>query len=115
MLKADPTDWLLQQAKGLDRYYILREIVEKSEDDAEVSTLRKAPVDEILGKQLENGSWNDKLYDYEKGTTHQLMKLIELRLSSQDEPIRKGAEYMLQFPGRKRLLCPRTAWMRGRS
>ena len=56
VLKADPTDWLLQQAKGLDGYYILREIVEKSEDDAEVSTLRKAPVDEILRRNSENRS-----------------------------------------------------------
>jgi hypothetical protein len=97
VLKADPTDWLLQQAEDLDRYYILREIMEKPEDDAEVSSLRKTLVDEILGEQLENGSWNDMVYDYEKGTTHQLMKLIELGLSIQDEPIKKGAEYMLRF------------------
>jgi hypothetical protein len=97
VLKADPTGWLLQQAKGLDRYYILREIMERPKEDDKVSSLRKALVDEILGEQLGNGSWNDKVYDYEEGTTHQLMKLIELGLSSQDEPIRKGTEYMLQF------------------
>ena len=97
VLKADPTDWLLQEAQNLDRYYILREIMEKPEEDAEVSSLRKALVDEILGKQLENGSWNNKVYDYEEGTTHRLMKLADLGLSIQDEPIKKGAEYMLQF------------------
>jgi hypothetical protein len=98
VLKADPTGWLMQQAKGLDRYYILREIMEKPEDDAEVSSLRKALVDEILGKQLENGSWDNKVHDdYGQCTTQQLMKLIDLGISSQDEPIEKGAEYILQF------------------
>ncbi len=97
LLKADPTDWLLQQAESLDRYYILREIAEKPEDDTEVENLRKALLDEILGKQLENGSWNDKVHDYANGTTQQLMKLIDLGLSPEDEPIKKGAEYMLQF------------------
>ena len=97
ILKADPTDWLLQQAQDLDRYYILREIMEKPEEDAEVSGLRNALADETLGKQLENGSWNNKVYDYAQGTTHQLMTLIDLGLSAQDEPIQKGEEYMLQF------------------
>ena len=97
LLKADPTDWLLQQAGSLDRYYILREIMEKPEDDTEIESLRKALVDEILGKQLENGSWNDKVHDYAHGTTQQLMKLIDLGLSPEDKPIKKGTEYILQF------------------
>jgi hypothetical protein len=97
ILKADPTDRLLQQATGLDRYYILWEIMERPEEDAEVSSLRNSLVDEILGKQLADGSWNGKAYDYEDGTTHQLMKLLELGLSAQDEPVRKGVEYLLQF------------------
>ena len=71
--------------------------MEKPEEDAEVSRLRKALVDEILGKQLENGSWNNKMYDYAQGTTHQLMKGIDLGSSAQDEPIKKGAEYILRF------------------
>ncbi len=96
-LKADPTGWLLEQAGPLNRYYILRETMERPEEDPEVSGLRKILVDDILGKQLENGSWNNKVYDYEEGTTHQLMKLIELGLDAQDEPVKKGAEYMLQF------------------
>jgi len=94
--KADPTDRLLQEAGNLGRYYILREIMEKSEEDAEVSSLRNSLVDEILSKQLADGSWNGKAHDYEDGTTHQLVKLIELGLSAQDTPIKKGTEYLLQ-------------------
>ena len=96
VLKADPTDRLVQQTGHLARYYILREIMEKSEEDAEVSSLQNDLRDEILGKQMENGSWNGKAYDYQNGTTHQLMTLIELGLSAQDAPIKKGAEYLLQ-------------------
>jgi hypothetical protein len=54
-------------------------------------------MEEIIGKQLENGSWNNKVYDYEEGTTHQLMKLIELGLTAEDEHVRKAVEYMFQF------------------
>ncbi len=97
VLKADPTDWLLGQAEALDRYYILREIVERPPEDAEVARLRKALVDDILASQLENGSWKSKVYNYEQGTTHQLMKLTELGLNCQDRPIKKGAEYLLRF------------------
>ena len=95
-LKADPTDQLLKEVGKLGRYYILREIMDKPEDDAEVSSLRKELVDEILVKQMENGSWNGKAYDYENGTTHQLMKLIELGLSAQDAPVKKGTDYLFQ-------------------
>ena len=96
VLKVDPTDQLLKEVGQLGRYYILREIMEKPEDDAEVGSLRNALVDEILSKQLEDGSWNGKAHDYENGTTHQLMKLVELGMSTQDEPIRKGTEYLLR-------------------
>ena len=96
-LKADPGEWLLAHVSGLDRYYVLREIVEKSEEDAEVSNLRNALVDEILDRQMEDGSWNGRAYDYENGTTHQLMKLMELGLSARDAPVKKGAEYLLRY------------------
>ena len=81
----------------MGRYYILREIMEKPGEDAEVSNLKNALADEILSKQLENGSWNGKAYDYQNGTTHQLVKLIELGLSAKDVPVKKGAEYLFQY------------------
>ncbi len=96
-LKGMPIDWLLQQAKPLNRYYILREIVGKPEDDIEVSSLRKSLIEEIQGKQLENGSWNNKVHDYSHGTTQQLMKLKDLGLNNDEPPIRKGAEYIFRF------------------
>ena len=96
VLKADPTVRLLKELGKPGRYYVLRELMAKPDDDAEVESLRKELVGEIVSKQLENGSWNGKAYDYENGTTHQLMKLLELGLSAQDAPVRKGIEYLLQ-------------------
>jgi hypothetical protein len=96
ILKADPTDLLMQEAGDQDKYYILREIMEKPEDDTEVSNLRNTLVDEILAKQMENGSWNNQPYDYTNGTTHQLMKLMELGLSPEDAPIKRGTDYLFQ-------------------
>ncbi len=80
----------------MGRYYILMEVLEKPKTDPEVADLRRTLIDEILSKQLKNGSWNNKVYDYEKGTTHQLMKLVELGLTAQDEPIKKGADYLFR-------------------
>ena len=96
VLKADPTEKLLEQLEHLDRYYLLREIMEKPGDDTEVSNLRTALVDEILEKQMEDGSWNGQPYDYANGTTHQLMKLMELGLSPEDEPVKRGTDYLFR-------------------
>lgn len=96
VLKTDPTNKLLEQLEHLDRYYLLREIMEKPGDDVEVSNLKNALIDEILSKQLDNGSWNDKPYDYANGTTHQIMKLMELGLSPEDAPVKKGTDYLFQ-------------------
>ena len=48
VLKADPTDKLLEKLEHLDRYYLLREIMGKPEDDAEVSKLRNTLVMRFL-------------------------------------------------------------------
>jgi len=96
VLKADPTEKLLEQLEHLDRYYLLREIMEKPGGDTEVSNLRTALVGEILEKQMEDGSWNGQPYDYANGTTHQLMKLMELGLSPEDEPVKRGTDYLFR-------------------
>lgn len=110
-MNADTKDWrnVLQDMSGLllektedkyynlTRYYILREIFEKPEHDPEVVDLQKDLVYEILHKQLENGSWNNKVYNYEEGTTHQVMNLIDLGMNVKDEPIQRAAAYMFRF------------------
>lgn len=81
----------------LKKYYILREILGKPEDDPEVLTLQKNLIQEILANQLENGSWGDNLYNYEEGTTHQVMTLLDLGVNAKDEPIQRAADYMFSF------------------
>jgi len=96
ILKADSTNLLLKEAGNLDKYYILREIIEKPVEDTEVSNLKNALVDDIVSKQMEDGSWNGKPYDYANGTTHQLMKLMELGLSPEDTPVKRGTDYLFR-------------------
>jgi hypothetical protein len=81
----------------LNRYYILREVLKKPENDPKVVSLRKNLIREILNNQSENGSWNNKVYNYEEGTTHQVMKLIDLGLNVEDEHILKAVNYILSF------------------
>ena len=93
---------LLKKEEGtkyydLKRYFILREIQGVSEDDPEVLTLQKMLVQHILSQQLENGSWNNKVYNYQEGTTHQVMNLVDLGLDAADESIKKAVDYMFTF------------------
>jgi hypothetical protein len=81
----------------LTRYYILKELGEPPEHDPEVVSLRDDLLCKIVDSQMENGSWNNKVYDYEKGTTHQVMTLIDLGMNGKDEPIQKAAAYLVQF------------------
>ncbi|KYK38736.1 MAG: hypothetical protein HXS46_12200 [Theionarchaea archaeon] len=91
---------LLEKVKdnqNLTYYYLLREILEKPDHESEVAQLRKQLVQEILEKQLENGSWKNKVYNYEQGTTHQVMKLLDLGVDITNDSIKKAVTYMFSF------------------
>jgi hypothetical protein len=78
----------------LKKYYVLTEIFGKSDDDPDVAALHNKLVETILGSQLENGSWNNKVYNYEEGTTHQVMTLLDLGITSDDESVTKAVDYI---------------------
>lgn len=82
---------------NLRKYYILREIVTLPKNDPDVVTLHKTLIHGILDKQMENGSWNNKVYNYEEGTTHQVMKLVDLGVNINDDAIKKAVNYMFSF------------------
>lgn len=91
---------LLEKTKdkqNLTRYYILREILKKSGDDTEVVQIQNHLVQKILEQQLDNGSWGNKVYNYEEGTTHQVMKLRDLGVDTTDDPIKRAVTYMFSF------------------
>ncbi|MDW8073101.1 MAG: hypothetical protein RMJ28_02540 [Nitrososphaerota archaeon] len=64
MLKSDPTNWLLEKDNPSVRYFTLREILEKPEDDSEVietknDIMELGMVPQILAKQSSEGYWGD--------------------------------------------------------
>jgi hypothetical protein len=100
-LKRDPTDWLLEEENPSVRYWTLRDIVGKTEDDAEVKKARAKIMEShivktILTKQNPQGFWvspeNLYLPKY-KATYHQLLILAELG-ASPCEKVRKAIEFM---------------------
>ena len=103
-LKADPTDWLLEEDNPSVRYFTLTDINEKPENDTEVKKARKAImtsgiVTRMLEKQNDNGSWGVPADFYLRakynGTVWNMIVLAELGAAGKDKRIRKAAEFIL--------------------
>ena len=62
LLRADPTDWLLEESDPSVRYFTLRWLLDRPEDDQEVisasrSIAESEPVRRLLGGQKPEGYW----------------------------------------------------------
>jgi hypothetical protein len=105
VLKADPTDWLLEEDNPSVRYFTLIDILKHSENETEVKkakqrVIRVGVVPKILSKQKEGGYWG-KPEDFYirskyKGTVWTLIILAELAADPQDKRVRKACEFILQ-------------------
>ncbi len=103
-------DWLLEPDNPSVRYFTLRHLLDRSEEDAEVQAARRdimasEPVQKILAKQKAEGYWvkPDKGYSPKyQATSWQILFLAELGADGQDERVRRGCEYFLsQSPSEK--------------
>ena len=104
LLKADPTDWLLERDNPSVRYFTLKHILSKAENDPEVKNARKeimttGIVPRILEKQNNDGSWGvpENFYVNAKytGTVWNIIVLAELGADGKDTRIRKTGEFIL--------------------
>jgi hypothetical protein len=103
VLKADPTDWLLEKDNPSVRYFTLTQILDKSQDSSEVQEAKRdimvaGVVPKILAKQNAGGYWEEpeKFYTAKyKGTVWQLIILAELGADGQDERVKKACEFIL--------------------
>jgi hypothetical protein len=103
LLKADPTDWLLEERNPSVRYLTLTNILDRKETHPEVKRakadiMRTGIVPRILSKQT-NGSWNSpgRFYrDKYKGTVWQLIILAEHEADGRNKQIRAACEYILR-------------------
>lgn len=102
VLKADPTNWLLEEENPSVRYYALKDIIGKPEDDAEVQNARQeimqtGMVCDILDRQREPAylktypSFYTSKY---KGLVWQLIVLAELGAKANSQ-IKEQCAYLL--------------------
>ncbi len=104
LLKADPTDWLLEKDNPSVRYITLRYLLEKPETnndtkEAKLDIMSTGVVPAVLEKQKKKGHWEDPERFYSakyKGTVWQLMILAELCADRNDDRIRNACEFILK-------------------
>lgn len=103
LLNDDPTDWLLEDNNPSVRYFALRDILGKSENNPEVIKARMdimavGTVPAILNTQDKAGFWGNAKSFYTakyRGTVWQLIILAELGADGKDERVRKACEFIL--------------------
>lgn len=103
MLKADPTDWLLEEENPSVRYFALIDLLDRPTHDPDVIRAKadimvRGAVPEILARQRELGFWGapDKFYtDKYRGTVWQLLILASLGADGRDAPIHNACEFLL--------------------
>ncbi|MEN4017770.1 MAG: nitrogen fixation protein NifH [Methanobacterium sp.] len=104
-LNVDPTEWLLEENNPSVRYFTLKDIMERPENDPEIiqareSIMKIGVVPKLLAKQEIGGYWgipeNFYLRGKYKGTSWQLIILAELGADGNDERIKKACEFMFK-------------------
>jgi hypothetical protein len=105
VLKQSPIDWLLEKANPSVRYFTLRDVLGRSEDDPQVLTAKRAipespTVKKILLKQTPEGYWEEPANPYHpkyKSSYWQIMMLGQLGMDKTDDRVKKACEYIFQF------------------
>jgi hypothetical protein len=104
-LKAEPIDWLLEPKNPSVRYFTLRDILDRPENDSEVTAARKSivkskVVERILSKQHPDGYWDKSIQPYHpkyKSSYWQVMILGQLGMDKDDERIQKACDFIFRF------------------
>ncbi len=104
-LKANPTQWLLEEDNPSVRYFTLLDILDKPQNDRQVIHAREeimkiGVVPKILAKQEPGGYWgvaeNFYVRGKYKGTSWQLIVLAEMGADVNDERIKRACEFILE-------------------
>ncbi len=105
LLKNSPLNWLLEESNPSVRYFTLRDLLDKSENDPQVVAAKRAIADsrsvmKILAKQNPEGYWEERDIPYlpkYKSSYWQVMTLGYLGLDRSNDGVRRACEFILQF------------------
>jgi hypothetical protein len=105
VLEESPIDWLLEESNPSVRYFAMRDILGRSEDDNEVEVTRKTIsrsviVRKILDKQKPRGYWEEPDSPYlpkYKSSYWTILVLSRLGMGRTDEKVAKACEFLFQF------------------
>jgi len=105
LFKESLLDWLLEETNSSVRYFTLRDLLGKGEDDSQVMAAKQAVstskvVQRILSKQNPEGYWEEPANPYHpkyKASYWQIMTLGQLGMGRIDERVRNACEYVFQF------------------
>ena len=104
LLKADPTEWLLEEDNPSVRYFTLTDILDEPQCGSEVKQAKEAIMSKglapkILEKMNGSGFWETPPSFYTakyKGTSWQLIILAELGTDPADQRVKKACEFILE-------------------
>lgn len=104
-LEGSSIQWLLEEANPSIRYFALRDILGKDENDSQVVAAKQAILEsrivkKILEKQNPAGYWEEPANPYHpkyKSSYWQIMTLSQLGVDKKCEKLRKACEYIFQF------------------
>ena len=105
ILEKSPIDWLLDKANPPVRYFTLRDILGKSDNDHQVTAAKQVisesqVVEKILQKRNPEGYWEEPDNPYHpkyKSSYWQIMTLGQLGMNKNDDRVKKACEYVFQF------------------
>jgi hypothetical protein len=105
LLEESLLDWLLEKTNPSIRYFTLRDILDKDEDDPQVVAAKKAiptskVVKRILSKQNSEGYWEESANPYHpkyKSSYWQIMVLGQLGMDKTDEKVKRACKYIFRF------------------
>jgi len=105
ILRKSPIEWLLEETNPSVRYFVLRDILDKREDDTEVAAAKQAIpksniVMKILQKQNSQGYWEEPASPYNpkyRSSYWQIMTLGQLGIDKAVRRVEKACEYIFQF------------------
>ncbi len=99
-----PLEWLLERDNPSVRYFALRHLLDRSEDDPDVQAARRAimrsePIKKILAAQEPEGYWAKSGSGYwpsYRSTAWQVLFLAELGAGGRNRQVHRGCEYLLK-------------------